>query len=260
MLEERETQSPAGPGEGVGAGEETAACEADFRAGTGQEARAFVSESKQPEPAMDPCAITASAFSQLADKYREKYMDLTLYDEFYREFCGLLPPGSARVLDAACGPGNVSRFLMTERPDLELLGIDLAPRMVELAGAAVPSARFVVHDCRELAGLQRRFDGIICAFGLPYLSPEEAAAFIRASAGALDAGGALYLSVMLGRSEDSGVVHFENGNRVFVHYHDEGHILRSVEACGFSPIRQIRMPSPSNASKATTDLILIAKR
>jgi hypothetical protein len=27
----------------------------------------------------------------------------------------------------------------------------------------VPSARFVVYDCRLLADLQRRFDGIICA-------------------------------------------------------------------------------------------------
>jgi hypothetical protein len=46
--------------------------------------------------------------------------------------------------------------------------------MVELAREAVPSAQFAVHDCRNLAELQRRFDGIICAFGLPYLSPEEA--------------------------------------------------------------------------------------
>src|SRR6476620_5727510 len=114
---------------------------------------------------MDRCAISAVAFHKLADRYCEKYMDLTMYDESYSQFSALLK-GGACVLDAACGPGNVSRYLMTQRPDLDLLGIDLAPRMVELAREAVPSARFAVHDCRDLLSLKQRFDGIICAFGL----------------------------------------------------------------------------------------------
>jgi SAM-dependent methyltransferase len=107
----------------------------------------------------DYCAISAGTFHKLADRYREKFMDLTLYDESYRNFCELLRPGRARVLDAACGPGNVSRCLLAHRPDLDLLGIDLAPRMVELARAAAPSAQFAVHDCRCLADLKRRFNG-----------------------------------------------------------------------------------------------------
>src|SRR5262252_2973313 len=118
---------------------------------------------------MDHCAHSASLFHKFADRYREKYMDLTLYEDSYREFCELLRPGRARVLDAACGPGNVSRYLKAQRPELELEGIDLAPRMVELAREAVPSAKFSVHDCRNLAELKGRFHGIICAFGLPYL-------------------------------------------------------------------------------------------
>src|SRR5437867_6860932 len=153
---------------------------------------------------MDHCAISAGIFHKFADKYREKFMDLKLYDESYREFCGLLPRGRARVLDAACGPGNVARYLMAQRPDLDLLGIDLAPRMVELAREAVPSAQFAVHDCRHLADLKLRLHGIIFAFGLPYLSGEEAAAFIEAASQALEPNGVLYLSTMLGRSEDSG--------------------------------------------------------
>src|SRR5512135_2102962 len=99
---------------------------------------------------MDECARSAAVFHKVADGYREKFMDLTMYDDSYRQFCELLPPGRARVLDAACGPGNVSRFLLAQRPELDLLGIDLAPRMVELAREAVPSARFAVHDCRKL--------------------------------------------------------------------------------------------------------------
>ena len=187
-------------------------------------------------------------------------MGLTLYDDSYREFCELLRPGRARVLDAACGPGNVSRYLMAQRPDLDLLGIDLAPRMVELAREAVPSAHFAVHDCRHLADLRLRFDGIICAFGLPYLSGEEVTAFIRAADEALEPDGVFYLSTMLGKSEDSGLECCSTGDQVYINYHSEDEVLCSLHECGFTVVKQSRLASPSAASKRTTDLIVIARK
>ena len=209
---------------------------------------------------MDHSANSASTFHKLADLYRDKYMDLTLYDDGYRAFCELLRPGRARVLDAACGPGNVSRYLMAQRPDLDLLGIDLAPRMVELAREAVPSTHFAVHDCRHLADLQLRFDGIICAFGLPYLSREEAIAFIRAAGHALEPCGVLYLSTMLGRSENSGFESCSTGDQVYINYHSKDEVICSLEKCGFTLLKQSRLASPSAAPKRTTDLIVIAKK
>jgi predicted TPR repeat methyltransferase len=149
---------------------------------------------------------------------------------------------------------------MAQRPELDLLGIDLAPRMVELAREAVPLAHFAVHDCRHLADLQRRFDGIICAFGLPYLSREEAGGFIRAAGQALDPGGVLYLSTMLGRSEDSGFERCSTGDQVYINYYTEDEVIRSLQGCGFTLLKQRRIPSPSAAPKATTDLIIIAKK
>ena len=209
---------------------------------------------------MDHCAISASVFDKLADRYREKFTDLTLYDDSYRQFCELLRPGRARVLDAACGPGNVSRFLVMQKPELDLMGIDLAPRMVELAREAVPSAQFAVHDCRNLADLKAPFDGIICAFGLPYLSRQEAVDFISATGKALEPEGVLYLSTMLGRSEDSGFERCSSGDQVYINYYSEDEVIRSLLGCGFTIVQQKRMPSPSVAPKATIDLIVIAKK
>jgi SAM-dependent methyltransferase len=209
---------------------------------------------------MDYSAHSASVFHKLADRYREEYMDLTLYDDSYRDFCEMLPPGSARVLDVACGPGNVSRFLISQRGDLDLLGIDLAPRMVDLAREAVPSARFAVHDCRKLADLKLRFDGIICAFGLPYLSWPEAASFIRAAYDSLEPAGALYLSALLGRPEESGFEPCSTGDQVYVNYHSEDQIIGALRDCAFTIVSQRQLPSPSAAPKPTTDLVVIAKK
>ncbi len=187
-------------------------------------------------------------------------MDLTMYNNSYRQFCELLPPGRARVLDAACGPGNVSRYFTTQRPDLDLLGIDLAPRMVELAREAVPSARFTVHDFRRMADLKLRFDGIICAFGLPYISRDDADAFIKAAAKILEPKGVFYLSTMLGRSEDSGFQRSSGGDEVYITYYSEDEVIRSLQECGFTLVQKILIPSPSNATRATTDLIVIARK
>jgi 2-polyprenyl-3-methyl-5-hydroxy-6-metoxy-1,4-benzoquinol methylase len=149
---------------------------------------------------------------------------------------------------------------MAQRPELDLLGIDLAPRMVEFAREAAPSAQFAVHDCRHLADLEQRFDGIICAFGLPYLSPEEASAFIEAAAGLLDPCGVLYLSTMLGNSEDSGLDHCSTGDPVYVNYHSEEHLTRLLEKLGFTLVERRLIDSPSVASKRTTDLMLISRK
>src|SRR5688572_15627842 len=120
---------------------------------------------------MDKCARTVQTFDTLAQRYEEQFAQLTLYDATYAAFCELLPAreDGARVLDAACGPGHVARYLLSRRPHLCVHGIDLAPNMVELARRAAPHATFAVHDCRELSALQQSFDGIIAAFLFPYL-------------------------------------------------------------------------------------------
>ena len=207
---------------------------------------------------MDHSAISASVFDKHAERYRDKYMHLSLYDDSYREFCEALRPGRVRVLDAACGPGMVSRYLLAHKPELDLVGIDLAPRMVELARATVPLAHFAVHDCRRLADLEWPFGGIICAFGLPYFSKEEAAGFIKTANQALEPGGILYLSTMLG--ESSGLERFSTGEEVYVTYYNEEELLSALRTCGFEILKQNRIASPSTAPKPTTDLIVIGRK
>jgi len=59
-------------------------------------------------------------------------------------------PHAARVTDIACGPGNVSAYLLRHRPDLSLTGVDLAPKMIDIARHRVPAGQFFVGDCRRL--------------------------------------------------------------------------------------------------------------
>ncbi|MEI7592675.1 MAG: class I SAM-dependent methyltransferase [Actinomycetes bacterium] len=78
-----------------------------------------------------------------------------------------LAPG-ARVLDVGCGPGRHARML-AER-GMEVVGVDIAERFIELARVdAPPTAEFRRLDAREMV-FEAEFDAVISlcqgAFGL----------------------------------------------------------------------------------------------
>lgn len=209
---------------------------------------------------MDTCRDSVSTFDRSAETYARKYLALDLYDAYYREFCSRVARHGATVLDAACGPGNVSAFLARERPDLQVLGIDLAPNMVRLAQAHVPSACFLVHDCRSLSDLGRVFDGVAYAFGLNYLSEDDAARFFGSLGTVLAPDGVLYLSAMLGPTERSGRRTASSGDQVHVYYRPRRAVEQLIQGAGLEIVFSDEMASPANASEPTTDVVLMARR
>ncbi|HEV2967668.1 MAG TPA: methyltransferase domain-containing protein [Candidatus Dormibacteraeota bacterium] len=86
-----------------------------------------------------------------------------------------------RVLDLACGPGNLSRRLAEQvSPGGEVVGVDLAPGMIEVARAAgIPNARFEVMDIERLTFPGGYFDAAVCGHGLQF-APDLALALREA--------------------------------------------------------------------------------
>jgi ubiquinone/menaquinone biosynthesis C-methylase UbiE len=102
-----------------------------------------------------------------------------------------------RILDLACGPGNLSRRLAAlVSPGGEVIGIDLAPGMVELArAAAIPNARFEVMDMEQLTFDDGSFDAATCGHGLQFAGDLGQA--MREARRVLRPGGRLAASVPL---------------------------------------------------------------
>ena len=65
---------------------------------------------------MDKSKQAAELFDHFAKAYQDKYMDLSLYHDSLDLFCRSITKKEADVLDIACGPGNITHYLLKKAP------------------------------------------------------------------------------------------------------------------------------------------------
>jgi cyclopropane fatty-acyl-phospholipid synthase-like methyltransferase len=210
---------------------------------------------------MDPYIITFETYNKAALAYEEKFMYLELYNDTYDAFCSLITRQGANVFEIGCGPGNITRYLLSKRPDFQLLAIDVAPNMIQRAIANNPAAHFEVMDCREMDRIAGPFDGIISGFCIPYLSKEAVTKLIKDCAALLQRGGIFYGSVIEGNYTDSGFVTSNDGqHRSYVYYYGEETLLTVLHANQFELVELQRKQYPQSQDLYSTHIIFIARR
>jgi 2-polyprenyl-3-methyl-5-hydroxy-6-metoxy-1,4-benzoquinol methylase len=211
---------------------------------------------------MDKTQMAIDVFNKYASDYQSKFMNQDLYHDTFDLFCSLIPIKHAAILDVACGPGNITHYLLKKRPDFQVLGTDLAEQMIKLAKANNPSAQFRKMDCREIGRLKNQYQGVVCGFGLPYLSKEEAIQFIQDASFRLIPGGILYLSTMEGDYSKSGLKSSSNcaSDQTFTHYHQEDYLREALADANLEIISISRKDFPEKDGTKTTDLVLIARK
>lgn len=206
---------------------------------------------------MDHTPNAVAIFDKMANVYQDKNMDTSLYHASFDLFCTGIMTFGAKVLEVACGPGNVTRYLLDQRPDLKITATDLAPRMLELARQNNPEAEFRQMDCRYIGELDEQYDALMAGFALPYLSREETTQFIKDASQLLKEGGMLYLSTMEDDYSKSGFRTSSSGDQIYMYFHEAAQLVHVLENNGFRIISQQRQAFPGQ--EGVTDLILIAQ-
>jgi len=198
-----------------------------------------------------------AVFDKVAELYQSKFMDVSLYGKTLDAFCDLIGE-KASVLELACGPGNITKYLLDRHSKLQVLATDLAPNMVKLAKANNPTARFQLLDCRDLAVINMKFDAIMCGFCLPYLSKDETIKLIADAALVLNDNGLLYLSTMEDEYEKSGFKTGSTGDAVFQHFYTLDLLESILVRSHFELVYTERLVSTTE-NTTVTDLVIIAK-
>lgn len=79
------------------------------------------------------------------------------------------------ILDVCCGPGHLAKALTANGADV--VGVDFAPTMIELAAHHYPDLTFAVGDAEALDYMANEFNHVVCAYGVMHLSePDKAIA------------------------------------------------------------------------------------
>lgn len=209
---------------------------------------------------MDHNQTAVALFNKLAGLYEQKYMNVDAYADSLNLFCSSISKRNPEILELACGPGNVTRYLLNRRADFKVLATDLAPNMLELAKANNPQAEFALMDCRDMHTIEKKYDAIMCGFCLPYFSKEEALRLIGDAANLLLPEGIFYLSTMEGDYAKSGLESASTGDQVYMYYHEAGYLTQALLKNNFKIIDTQRLSYPGKNGTTTTDLILIATK
>lgn len=208
---------------------------------------------------MDSYQETFATWNNIAKQYQAKFMHLDLYNSTYDYICNSVSKSNAKLLEIGCGPGNITQYLLSKRPDFDLFGIDIAPNMIALAQANNPTANFAVMDSRAIHQLTTTYDAIIAGFYLPYLSPNEAKALIASSHDLLNDSGLLYLSFVEGDSEKSDFM-VGSGGRVYFYYHNLADLTQHLRATKFKEIKVFTIKYYTSETDFDTHIVLTAKK
>ena len=85
-------------------------------------------------------------------------------------------PLGGRVLDLGTGPGLMPIYWASERPDIEVVGVDLSPAMLDLARAEADRAgvaarvRFIQADAADTGLASGSFDVVACHYMLHHFA------------------------------------------------------------------------------------------
>jgi SAM-dependent methyltransferase len=84
----------------------------------------------------------------------------------------------SRALEVGCGPGHITRMMADS--GAKVTGVDLAPRMVEVASQLYPSIEFKEANAEKLPFDADTFDVVLINFSIHHFArPEKACAEIR---------------------------------------------------------------------------------
>ncbi|MCI0390734.1 MAG: class I SAM-dependent methyltransferase, partial [Acidobacteria bacterium] len=143
-----------------------------------------------------------SSYDHAAERYAETFfneLDRKPFDRALLDKFADTVRDRGRVCDLGCGPGHISRYLKARGVDI--FGVDLSSRMVEVASRLNPDLTFRQGDMLALDLTDHTLSGITAFYSLIHLPRKSVLHAIREIHRVLRPDGHLLLSVHGGEGE-----------------------------------------------------------
>lgn len=142
------------------------------------------------------------SYDRSAERYAETFfreLDRKPYDRALLDKFAADLRGRGKACDLGCGPGHVARYLKTRGVDI--FGIDISPRMVEVATRLNPDILFRQGDMLALDLPDETLSGLAAFYSLIHVSRESAVRALHEIHRVLLPDAPLLLSVHGGKGE-----------------------------------------------------------
>jgi len=176
--------------------------------------------------------------------------DFTLHDwgqKELAEFAELVKKNGGRVLDCGCGSGVQSKELFDR--GLEIVGMDLSPKMIYEAKKRVPKAKFVVGDMTKMNFAKGSFGGVYARASLLHVPKKLVPRVLKSINKILKNGGILYLALKEGKGEGE-VVDERFGKKVrrFFSFFSQQEVLDLLKESGFELLKKSKRQRAKNST------------
>jgi len=180
---------------------------------------------------IDVVKKTIETYEQIADLYNSlyPYVNTENIDFFIDKLNG------DKVLDIGCGSGRDAEYFVSK--GLDVIGIDLSDRFIEISQAKVPKAKFIKMDMRNIDFPVEYFDGIWLMASILHIPKLEIKDTIIKFREVLKTNGIIYISVKLGEGEKFVKRDRYKGLEKFFAFYTESEISNLLEDFGFEIIK-----------------------
>lgn len=137
-------------------------------------------------------------FENGAKKFDKRFFKIV---PFYQEIMDVLISAipfkenkKIKVIDLGCGTGNITKALKERYPKAEVMCIDLAKNMIELAKAKLRKYNDIEYWCGDIRKFDynKKYDAIISSLVLHHVDKKEKRRFYRKVFNTLEKGGVFY--------------------------------------------------------------------
>lgn len=171
-------------------------------------------------------------YSTYSLQFDERISSLANYDASYVDFVKQAK-NKQNILDLASGPGNVSAYIKKLIPEVEITCVDLSDEMLKIAKNKLTTGNFYKSDILNITIPEKKYDLIICAFGIPYIKHNEVETFVAQINRFSKKDTAVYISCMEGNTISEEMMSFAENKKLTVQRHQKDDIIRAFKQLHF---------------------------
>ena len=190
-----------------------------------------------PEQVRAVYDATAESYAEIM----ETEIELPVYSDVLGRLYARIEGTPGRLIDTSCGSGHML-FMYHERHEQSrsLLGVDLSPRMVDIASKRLGSrAEVIIADMRDLSDVEAgSAAAILSFFAIHHLDRAEVGEALREWHRVLRPGGELIVAAWEG---DGAIDYGEEGDIVALRYGAD-ELASIARAAGFAIVRCVVEP------------------